>query len=305
VLPAGSNVPSISTNAELVNQIRANDGLVDATLAMNNNVIVRGTGKAGGVSVRFWNFGPQLMQDLFAVNSSMYVFGNLVGTTFTPLADHPPLIDLIPGDARYSAIRKVKNVAVTATYRGELITSMQALEEALALKIVEEPVPDLTWANVPVVVPGTLLEVGGATPTLAGKEMFSHGYRVEVFELGTVFGRQFLRNNAMPSGQAAGLQSGVPTGTPPTLPVTVDVQPVFQFPAPTAPTTVFSYTPIATDVIVRLANGVAPSAIDGDDDLFRRTATGAITAFVVDNVASFTIATTVNNLQLQFVEGSP
>src|SRR5690349_21212052 len=94
VLPAGSTVPSIATNPELVNQIRANDGLVDTVLAMTNNVILRGTGKSNGQTVRFWNFGPQAAVDgIFAVASGLYIFGTREGTTFTPLPDHPPLID--------------------------------------------------------------------------------------------------------------------------------------------------------------------------------------------------------------------
>src|SRR5215475_3614122 len=58
VLPAGTTVPSIADNAELTNQIKVFDGLNDATLAANGGVVVRSTGKAAGVTVRFWNFGP-------------------------------------------------------------------------------------------------------------------------------------------------------------------------------------------------------------------------------------------------------
>lgn len=308
LLPAGTEVPSMATNPELLVQVRINDGLVDSVLMTNNGVVVRGTGKSAGATVRFWNFGPAPVDGGFAVSAPLYVFGRDDGGVFTPLADHPRLIDTIPGDVRYSPMRRVINVPVTDKYKGELITTVAALGEALELGLVGDPVPDGTWVNLPVVLPGTTLEVGDplVTPPVATTQVFGVGYRVEVFELGTSLGRQPFRSNFLPIGQAAGLQTGVPTGVPPTLPTTIDPQPVFQFAIPTAPPgTVFSYSPLATDVTVRLANGVAPAAIVSDADLFKRSATGAITAFYTDTVSTFTIQTTVNNLQLQFVEGSP
>jgi hypothetical protein len=306
IVPPDVVVPGISTNLELVNQIRANDGLSDNALMMNNNVIVRSTGKSAGATVRFWNFGPAAIADGFAVVASMYVLGTQDGETFTPLPNHPPLIDSICGDPRYSAIRRVENVPVTATYAGEQLTTLEALAEALERGLVGEPVADETWVNLPVVVPGTMLEVGGETPTIAAKEVFARGYRVEVFELGTSLGRQPFRNKFVPVGQASGLQTGVPTGDPPTLSTAIDPQPVFQFAIPTMePGMTFSYSPLAADVTVRLANGVAPAAITNDVELFRRSGSGAINAFVTTTVASFTIGTNVNNLQLQFAEGSP
>jgi hypothetical protein len=303
LLPAGSTVQSIGINPELINQIRINDGLVDAALTASGGVITRGTGKSAGATVRFWNFGPTAVDSGFAVVAPLYVIGRM-DTVFTPIAEHPRLIDTIPGDIRYSALRRVINVPVTDKYKGELITSVDALGEALELGLVGDPVPDGTWVNIPVVLPAITLEVGLVAP-LASQQVYGRGYLVDVFELGTSLGRQPLRFGSVPIGQSSSLQTGVATGTPPTLPTAVDAQPVFQFAIPTVTPTAFSYSPIANDVVVRLANGIAPAAITADLDLFRRNATGAITAHVVDTVSTFTITTTVNNLQLQFVEGSP
>jgi hypothetical protein len=306
LLPAGTMVPSIATDPELLVQVRINDGLSDAALMASGGVVTRGTGKAGGATVRFWNFGAAPVDSGFAVAAPLYIFGRDDEGVFTPLTDHPRLIDTIPGDVRYSAVRRVVNVPVTERYKGELVTTVAALGEAIELGLVGDPVPDGTWVNLPVVLPGTTLEVGDPTPPLATSQVFGVGYRVEVFELGTSLGRQPLRNGSLPIGQASGLQTGVPTGTPPALPTTIDPQPVFQFAIPAAPPgTVFSYSPLATDVTVRLANGLAPDAIVSDQDLFKRSAFGAITAFYTDTVSTFTILTTVNNIQLQFVEGSP
>jgi hypothetical protein len=306
ILPAGTTVPSIETNPELLAQIRINDGLSDSALMMSGGVVTRSTGKSGGATVRFWNFGPAPVDGNLAVAAPLYVFGTVDAGVFTPLPDHPPLIDTVPGDVRYSAVRRVVSVPVTPLYAGEVITSLTALGEAVERGLVTEPLPDETWVNLPVVLPGTMLEVDAVAP-LPAKQVYGRGYRIDVFELGTSLGRQPLRNGQIPIGQASGLQTGVATGDPPTLPTAVDPQPVFQFTIPTAPPgDVFSYTPLATEIVVRLANGVAPTAITSDADLFKRSANGAITAFLVTNVANFTVnTTTVNNLQIQFTEGMP
>ncbi len=309
VLPAGSTVPGIDTNAELLIQIRINDGLNDAALTASGGVVTRGTGKSGGATVRFWNFGPAPIESGISVVAPLYVFGTVDETTgaFTPLPDHPPMIDTVPGDTRYSPLRRVTNVPVTSLYAGELITSLPALSEAVERGLVGDPVPDGTWVNMPVVLPGTKLEVAAAPePPLPAKQVYGRGYIVDVFELGTSLGRQPFKFGFVPQGQASGLQTGVPTGSPPTLSTAIDSQLVFQFAIPTAPPGAsLNYTPLATDVTVRLADNVAPSAITNDTEMFKRSSAGAITAFFTDTVKTFTIGTTVTNLQLQFTEGLP
>jgi hypothetical protein len=223
-----------------------------------------------------------------------------------PIPDHPPLLDTICGDVRYSPIRRIVHVPITAYYAGERLTTMAALSDAIALGLVGEPVPAGTWVNMPVVTPDTRLEVGGALPPASPTQVFARGYRVDVFAFGGARGVQPLRNNTIPVAQASSLASGVATGTPPTLPAGFDAAPVFQLGIPAAPpTTAFNYTPLVTTVEVRLAAGVAPSVITRDTELFRRAATGAITAYQIDNVASYAVTTTVTNRPLQFVEGAP
>ena len=304
VLPPGTPVPSIADDPELANQIRLFDGISDSALEMNDGVIVRGTGKAGGVTVRFWDFGPAQLEGNFAIKSPLYVLVEDDGSgTYVPRADHPFLIDSIPGDPRYSATRQLFHVPVTSAYAGELLTSVDALTEALALGLVLEPVPTGTWRNMPVVVSGTRLELGGAAEPLGATEVFAHGHRVELFALGH---EQPLRNNLVPVGQEARLLSGVASGSPPALPTSPDSQPVFQFGIPPEPpTTTFNYTPLATALEVRLAGGVAPSAITSDANLFTRSGSGSITGTLVANVASFAVTTTVSNRQIQSAEGSP
>ena len=139
---------------------------------------------------------------------------------------------------------------------------------------------------------------------LAATEVYGRGYRVELFPLGD--SAQPLRNNPIPMGQESRLLSGVATGTPPVLPTALDAQPVFQYGIPTTPpTTTFNYTPLVTELDVRLANGVDPTTITNDTQLFKRAATGSITGYYTDTVASYVVTTTVSNKQIQFAEGAP
>lgn len=309
LLPAGTAVPSIADNAELVIQIRLNDGLSDSALAASGGVLARSTGKAGGASVMYWSFGAAPMAGNFAVTAPLYVLVDSDGGTgWIPRTDHPALIDSIPGDVRYSPIRRIIYVPVTASYAGELLTSVDALAEALDLGIVAEPIPAGTWRNMPVVPPDTKLEVGGTPPVppVLPTEVYGRGYRVTLFPLGSDRGTQPLRNGSMPVGQESRLYSGVATGTPPTLPANADAQPVFQYGIPAAPpTTAFNYTPLVTQLDVRLASGIAPTAVMNDPQMFARSVTGGINGYYTDTVASYAVTTTVSNKQLQFQEGQP
>jgi hypothetical protein len=296
LLPPDAIVPSVATNPELVTQIQFNDGLLDTALVMTGGVVTRGTAKSGGATVRFWHFGPAPF-DTFSVLAPIYIFGRVENGSFKPLTEHPPLLDTIPGDLRYSPMRRVLNMPVTAAYKGEKITSLGALNEAVERGLVEDPIVEGTWINMPVVPPGTKLEVS-STATLPAKQVYARGYLVDVFELGTSLGRQPLRLGIVNVLHASFLQSGVPTGTPPVLSTVVDAQPVLQQTIPTEP-------PTMTQTYSPLADSVAPSAITSDADLFRRTATGVLNGFRPDNVHSFTIGTIVNNIQIQFTEGAP
>lgn len=304
VLPPGTPVPSISENAELLAQIQVYDGLSDRALEMSGGVVTRSTGKAGGATVMYWNFGPALVVDNFVNSAPIYVLADDDGAgNFTPRTDHPPLIDSIPGDPRYAAFRRITYLPVRPSYAGQRITSIDALNEAIELGLVGEPVPAGTWQNMPVVPPGTTLELGGAAPPMESTKVYARGYVVDILPMGYV---QPLSNGRVPLGQEIRLLSGVATGSPPTLPTSADPQPVFQYGIPAGPpTTASNYTPVAVQVDVRLASGVEPAAITTDAQLFRRSATGTITGYYPDVVASYVVTDSVTNKQIQFAEGSP
>lgn len=307
VLPAGATIPPVADNAELVSQIKLFCGLSPSALAAANGIITRSTGKAAGATVRFWNFGTARIVDGYVASAPVYVLADFDGvSTYTPRADHPMMIDSLPGDTGYSAIRRVVYVPVTAAYAGERITSTAALQEALDLGLVTDPVPAGTWRDLPVVPTGTLLEVSATLPAIAATEVYARGYRVELVPLGGALGTQPLRNGVPLGAQEARLLSGVATGTPPALSTTLDAQPVFQLGIPTAPpTTTPNYTPIVTEVDVRLATGIDPTTVTNDVQLFKRATNGSISAYFTDTVATYTTTTTVSNKFIQFVDGEP
>ncbi|CAN5715902.1 hypothetical protein BH11MYX3_BH11MYX3_33710 [soil metagenome] len=307
LLPPGSVVPPISDDAELVSQIKIFDGLSDGALATAGGVITRSNGKAAGAPVKFWNFGAARIIDGFVASSPLYVLADPDGAGgFLPRTNHPWLIDSIPGDAGYSAIRRVIYVPVTSAYKGELLTSTAALQEAIDLGLVSDPVPAGTWRNMPVVPTGTKLEVSTTLPPVPATEVYARGHRVELIPLGGALGIQPLRNGSPIAGQEARLLSGVASGTPPALPTALDATPVFQLGIPIAPpTTTPNYSPIVTELDVRLATAVDPVTITSDTQLFRRATNGSISGYLTDAVDSFTTTTTVSNKQIQFVDGEP
>jgi hypothetical protein len=303
VLPPGTPVPNVADSAELVSQIKIFDGLNDNALAMAGGVVTRSPGKATGVVVMFWNFGAVPIADNYIVSAPVYVLANDDGAgNLTPRTDHPWLIDSIPGDTRYSSMRRIIYVPVTAAYAGELLPSIDALNEAIELGLVGEPKPAGTWRNMPVVPPGTKLELGGTAMPAEATKVYGRGYMIDLFPLGLA---QPLSSGRIPMGQELRLLSGVPSGAPPVLTTTLDPQPVFQYGIPAAPpTTTFNYTPVVTELDVRLAHMVDPTAITSDAQLFKRSTTGALMGYYADAVSNYIVTTTVSNKQIQFAEGT-
>ncbi len=304
VLPAGTTVPGIGDNAELLSQIKIFDGLSDSALMSSGGVVTRSTGKAGGVTVMFWNFGSANIVDNYVVPAAVYMLANDDGTgVLTPRTDHPWLIDSIPGDPRYNGVRRMLYVPVTAAYAGEQLTSIEALNEAIELGLVGEPKLAGTWRNMPVVPPGTKLELslGNVVPAMEATKVYARGYVADVLPMGYT---QPLRNNQIPKGDEARLISGVATGG--ALPTALDMQPVFQWGIPAAPpTTAYNYTPIVTELDVRLTTGIAPATINNDNQLFSRATSGSINGYYPASVDSYVVTTTVSNKQIQFVDGAP
>jgi hypothetical protein len=301
VLPSGTPIPSVMTNPALMNQIALNDSLDTTALTTNNHVIVRGTGMTAsaagdGVAVRFWPFG-----DADRAPTPIYVFGQGDPTTssFAPLVDHPPLVEVVPGDVDYEPIHTIFNVKVTDKYAGQRITTVGALSDAIDLGLIEAPVSIKVFVNWPIVRPGLRLEVGSGTSVLP-TPVYAHGYMIDSFPLGGALGRQPNPRGLLPFSQVSFLrEAGKPSYD--------RTRPIFQATVPTSVAVAnSSYTPLSMVVNVDLMPGKMASDIKKDGDLFARSATGDImNSLSSAGVAQFTVTSELVDLQIQFADGAP
>jgi len=292
LLPPGTAVPSAIDSPELTVQLTLNDGLDDAAFMMSGGVVPRRTGVSAGMDVRFWSFGP-------ATRAPSPIY-ELVRKTDAGMQriDHPALLDALPGDHGYSPLHGINQVVVTDAYAGELITTMDALADAIDLGLVEEPVPLKMFVDSPVVLPSTKLDVGGATLQALPETMFARGYTVTAFQLGGAFGVQPTGPLVLPTSQVSFVREQ--------LKGSYDAsRPIFQATIPTmAPQMVTTYTPLSVVVNVDLAPGVLAADINEDKDLFIRAPTGEIMG-TTNAVTALQITTSILLLQLQFTDGMP
>lgn len=295
VLPRDAVIPTVDKNTDLTMQIVLNDSLDTMTLMTNKNAIARGTGVApDGSGVRFWAFG-----DADRAPAPIYVFGTgdpSSTSAFTPLADHPPLVETVPGDVDYEPIHAIFNVKVTDRYDGQKITTIGALSDAIDLGLVEAPVAIEVFVNWPIVRPGVRLEVGPGTISIASTPVYAHGYVVDSFPLGGAAGRQPNPRGLLPTSQVSFLRGATDPGFDRS-------RPIFQASIPPGPAqTDPNYTPLSVVVNVELTGPA--SAVTRDSDLFMRSETGNIMS-VKPIVSHFTVTGELTDLQIQFTEGMP
>lgn len=290
LLPSGSAVPSVSDNADLTNQIAQNDGLDGAALDASGGVVARGDGLSAGAPVHYWWFGPATQAP-----SPLYLFYRHAGANLEAL-DHLPMVDAVPGDGGYSPMHTIVQVVVTDKYAGQIIASPAALADAVDLGLIEEPVPTGTSVASPIVLPGTMLEVGGPTPLVA-ERVYARGYQLGMFRFGGALGVQPSRT-FQPTSQVSYLREAKAA--------TYDSKrPIFQAVIPTVPATMrANYTPLSVEIDVTLAPEVPAASITQDSQLFVRSAQGAITG-TTDAVAQFQITSTILLLPIQFTDGLP
>lgn len=292
LLPAGTPVPNAVDSPPLKAQISLNDGLDDAAFTMSGGVVPRGTGMSAGAAVRYWSFGPATLAP-----SPIYEFFERTEAGLSRIA-HPPLLDALPGDHGYSPIHGINQVVVTGAYAGELITTIDALADAIDLGLVEEPVPIKMFVDSPVVLSSTKLDVGGTNPEAVPEMMFARGFIVTAFRLGGELGIQPTGTTVLPTRQVSFLREPGKIYDP--------TSPIFQAVIPTMPppSMITTYTPLSVVVNVDLAPAVPASTITSDSDLFMRSASGAIIG-TTPMVAQFQITSSIQLLQLQFMDGLP
>lgn len=167
-----ASIPSVQDDKRLVAQIDQNDGL-------DGSVIGLRTAFAAGSMVRYWDLG------------------SVSATSFPPIwrffrhgsggapqdLGHPPLIDSLPGDTGYSAIRAVYDVFVTAAWDGQQITSPQALDDALELGLIKKPVATGAYMNCPVALADLMLDAGDDAPPLTPVPLYYRGKKATYLPL--------------------------------------------------------------------------------------------------------------------------
>ena len=168
LLPAGSTVLPVDDDLALAARIRANQQV--------SGVVPRYAMFGGGSEIEGWDFGTAPLHA-----APMFV---LVGKDGTPL-DHPEIVDVAPGDAGYAPFWSAWTVRVTDAYDGQLVTSVAALDDALALGLVEAPVRANAGFNRPVVTRDVRIATDdGSDP--ADDAFYYRGESLAYFELGAV-----------------------------------------------------------------------------------------------------------------------
>lgn len=171
VLDEDARIPRAEDDMLLMMRIGGNDAV--------DEIVPLRTAYAAGRAVRYWDFGT-------ASSSAepVWVFRRRGTDGAAEAFGHPDLIDSVPGDMGYSPIRALFLVVVTGDYDGQRITSAQALEDAIELGLVEEPMAMAVAVNWPVVLAGTVIEVGEGDAPIEPVEAYYRGRVVMHVPLG-------------------------------------------------------------------------------------------------------------------------
>jgi hypothetical protein len=176
LLAPDAQVPIYDSDEALRARLNAADG-------QESTMIPLRTGYAGGREVHYWDFGVTL-----SGAKPVWVFGARGADGGMVDTGHPDLIDSVPGDMGHTSFRKVYQVYFTKAYAGQLITSVQALEDALELGLLEEPTSANFYANLPVVLADAELEVGPDETPLKPEPVYYRGRITHQFKLGAARG---------------------------------------------------------------------------------------------------------------------
>lgn len=147
ILGAGSSVPSAYDDATLTDRIDSADGV--------DRDVTRVSAFVHGERTWYWLLGEAGDRPMPA----WVLCERVAGGGCEPI-DHPYVVDALPGEEGYSPFGQVHWVPITGRYGGELLTSVDAIDEALARGLVEEPEKQLRLLHCPVVHPEVRLEVG-------------------------------------------------------------------------------------------------------------------------------------------------
>jgi hypothetical protein len=174
VLPADARVPRLEDDPAATKRLDANDGLgMSVTL---HSAFVAGS------EVQYWDFGQLTSISV----KPMYIFRRSAdgASDFSRDVGHPDLIDSIPGDTTYTPLRQIFAVYVTDTYKGERMTSLRAIDDAVELGIAASPSPAKFFVNCDVTLSTVQLQAASDGTTMAPGDAYYHGELVKQFCLG-------------------------------------------------------------------------------------------------------------------------
>jgi hypothetical protein len=174
IVPAGADVPEITSNTVLAAQIALHDN-IDGVLPLVSAF-------ADGQPVHVWDFwvAPRFAAPL------LVLMRRDANHMLTPIG-HPTIADVLPGDRGYSPFWAVFVVEVTDRYAGEQLTSLEAVDEAIDRGLVLPPVGTENGVNCPVTAGDARIAVGaGQDPVGPNGELYVHGLRAHYYDLGPV-----------------------------------------------------------------------------------------------------------------------
>jgi hypothetical protein len=145
VLESNVEVRELERNPDAKMKLDLNDGLTPPMVPLR-------TGYAGGREVRYWDLGQSLN-----TAEPIWVFKRHLGDQSVD-AEHPPLIDSIPGDTVYSPMRLIFEVFVTAKWARQKFPSLRALDDGVELGLLEEPIAKEYFTNCVVTLKDNVVE---------------------------------------------------------------------------------------------------------------------------------------------------
>jgi hypothetical protein len=161
ILASGSELPELTEDPVARAALDRTDGLDDDYIELRSAF-------ARGERVWYWDLGPASPAPIplyMLVVADPQGFFETPAGRFSPLPDHPPIFDAIPGDPGYSPWWTVVLWPVTDAYAGQVLGSFAAMDEAFRQGLVSASVTLPLAINCPVVLPEARLETVPGDPS--------------------------------------------------------------------------------------------------------------------------------------------
>jgi hypothetical protein len=170
VLAAETPVPRASKDAVFARRIEIGDNVTGS--------VPLKSAYAEGETVRYWELGA-------AKGSTVPAYQLMeCAADGTPVAgselEHPLIVDSVPGDADYTQLWAVLPVCITTLYRGEVLSSVSALNDAVEMGLVGEAGEAVRHAYLPILADGASLASFPGTV----REAYYRGFALSYLDFG-------------------------------------------------------------------------------------------------------------------------